>query len=143
MILQWDKEVPVDVEKLALLNNLVFEGRSDLPQKVIYKNKGDVGYGYYDDKQVAPKKNYQKACLLIKHLIQNQPSFVNKPVAINSMNDDNLRPTILKMLIPKTAVEYYILKKSITDVSQLAKIFNVDKKDMQERLRFLAEGGTV
>ena len=138
MLLQWDKQIPVDIEKLALLNNLVIKGKSELAPKLVYDNENAVGYGYYDNQQIEPKQQYQKACLLTKHLIARQPSFIDKPSTQNNSNGFNLRAIVLKLLIPKTAVEYYIFKKSITDVSQLAKIFNVEKQDMRERLCFLA-----
>ena len=138
MLLQWDKQIPVDIEKLALLNDLIIKGKSELAPEIVYDNENSVGYGYYDNQQIEPKQQYQKACLLTKHLIARQPSFIDKPSTQNNSNGFNLRAIVLKLLIPKTAVEYYIFKKSVTDVSQLAKIFNVEKQDMRERLCFLA-----
>ncbi|MDK9790656.1 ImmA/IrrE family metallo-endopeptidase [Vibrio sp. D431a] len=135
----WDWKIPVDLIKCKP-DNVVVYPNDDRNTIVAAKN------GSFECRVIGDLKSmktrytlaFMYSCIKVHSPKQDVALSKNQfNPSTRNFRDSMCQKQTGAYLMPKAALEYHILKKSVTSISELAVIYNVSELAMHQRLKFL------
>lgn len=147
----WDYKIPVSVEAIAskmgvkIRSSSILEGGNDISGRFDIINGIPVCSIRETDSE--QRKRFTLAHELGHFALKHGGGFRDNSASFNLYNYDqrevDANAFAAEILMPKIAVDYMIEQKNITNISELARIFNVSYTAMKFRLVNLGWGSLV